>query len=254
MKINPSLKYQFSENIKQLIIYYPIFFSILTIMISLSMVSTANTTFSGTELGSIVFIFVLGLNMLKSSFHFGLANSVSRKTIFSSFIFSIIPIASIMALVDIMTLFIFNGLLKIQYRSFFFQIYHNKYQSGSINSITLGLDFIGESLLWSIFIYTMICIIGLFITTLYYQMNKIARVIVSCGVPLTLFVVLPIIDSNITNGKIFPFLFNFIKSSMGFGSSNVGNPYISILTFTIISILLTGITYLMMRRATIKET
>jgi hypothetical protein len=218
MNIKPVLKYQLQEAKKPLIIFY---FSVFAVILLFFILNTSRTgsdaSFSGMDFASIIFIFIMGLNSFKTAFYLLSANGISRKTLFTGFILSAVPICGFMAIIDTLLGYVFS--LFINYRSLFYQIYNLRY--GKEYNL---FQFLGESFIWSFFTYAMFIIIGFLITVLYYRMNKITKIFVSVGVPIFFTSILPAVDTAIFKGFIITkmiSLFQFI-----FGDSN---PYISIL-------------------------
>ena len=86
--------YQISEMKKPLLIYYAIIFflllaSFLTTEVFLH-ISANGTTINGIEISSMIFIFVCGLNSFKEPFRMFLQNGLSRKTLFLSYLCSLL--------------------------------------------------------------------------------------------------------------------------------------------------------------------
>ena len=70
------------------------------------------STMSGMELSTVIFIFVCGLNSFKSNFYFAKSNGISRKTFIKGLLISIIPIALVMSIIDIIINRINNIFIK----------------------------------------------------------------------------------------------------------------------------------------------
>jgi hypothetical protein len=115
---------------------------------------------------------------------------------------------------------------------------------------------------------------GFMISSLYYRMSKAWKLIVSIGVPMLVFVGIPLIDGLYTKGAITAFCINVLAFAFGYGVTiDLSNgfaglvskffreaengiplyPYRAIL-FSVISIAFTGaLSFLLIRKATIKE-
>jgi len=247
-----SVKYNLWETRKALTIFYAIYLSIITIMTIFAVIlnENNNVTFMGNELSSIIFIFVAGLNSFKSPFRFSLANSISRKTFFKGFLISILPIAGFMAFVETILSFIVARLVPT-YQSTF-SMYGSRYmEASSMKSLTSDFGFMLESFLW---LFTLLCfmiLLGFFITTLFYRLSKVLKLIVSFGVPVLLIYVLPAADMFFWHNSLFKNLFSFFKKAVGLNATP--QPYMAMLTFSIGSAILITLSYLLIRRATIKQ-
>lgn len=82
--------------------------------------------------------------------------------------------------------------------------------------------------------------LGLVVTMIYFRLNKLGKIVVS-SIPFIIIIVLDNIPKH-NSDKIVEFIGNI------FGINNK-NPYMAILIFIIISILLIAIQYLLIRRA-----
>lgn len=174
-----------------------------------------------------------------------MANGISRRTVFTSHMVSVLPVAAFMAAVDSINHIIFSALT--QYQSFFYQIYHNRFTQSSFGTsalITL------EGFIWMFFVYAMMAMIGYFISTLYYRMNKPLKLIVSIGVPILLFIVLPYIDVYISGLQLFKGIWVFIAQAWGFVNDN---PYIAMLSSAITFVVFGALSYLLIRKAQVKD-
>lgn len=243
MKLKSAFKYQLYEFKKPMQIYYLVIY-LLFIFFGISTLSSINNGFGGMEYASIVFIFICGLNSFKDDFKMFLQNGLSRKTLFISFTYSMVLVSVIMALIDSINGAIASAIFR--YDSMYMQLYQLRY-TGMGN----GFLKLSEGLLWYIFAYAMVGMVGFFITVLYYRMNKGLKLLVSIGVPSLIFVVLPMYDSYFTKGAIFRSIGSFF--SFAWGYKNGYNPYFSMVTCTLISVLFGTLSYLLIKNAQVKE-
>jgi len=244
MKFSAAVKYQMWDSRHPLMIFYGIIYAIYALTIVLATSSSVDVRMSGIELSSMIFIFVFGLNFFKESFQMFLQNGVSRSTVFKAMAVAIIPVAAFMAIIDTVNNALAN--LAANYEGMYLQLYHLRY-SGAFGG---GVQYI-EGLLWYLTAYAMMGMLGLFITTLYYRMSKKLKLLVSIGVPVTLFVVLPVVERSFTNGAIFRGIGNFFAFAWGY--ENGYNPYFSMVTCTLFAALFAGLSWLLIRRAVVKE-
>ncbi|PKM86992.1 MAG: hypothetical protein CVU87_10530 [Firmicutes bacterium HGW-Firmicutes-12] len=245
MYMKTAIKYKIWENKRPLMIYYGIIYTILVASaLAITSADNGSISVSGIEFASMIFIFISGLNYFGETFRMFLQNGLSRKTLFISFVFSIIPITAFMAILDSINSLIMGYITN--YKSLYLQFYHPRY----VESSGTGLQFF-EGILWSLFAYAMLAMLGVFITTLYYRMDKKQKLVVSIGFPLLLFVVLPMLDNSFTNGAIF----RGIGDSFAFawGYQHGFNPYYSMLTCTLFFIFFGGLAYLLIRKAVVQE-
>jgi hypothetical protein len=126
-------------------------------------------------------------------------------------------------------------------------MYGARYTAASAVSFQVSMD----GTIWRLFTYAATAIVGFFITVLYYRLNKPLKLTVSIGVPVFFLMVLPYIDGMFFDGKIYDTIGNLIAGAYGFLDGY--NPYISVLSSAIIFIVMGVLSYLLMRRATVKE-
>lgn len=246
MSMKTAIRYQIWEAKKSLLIYYGVIYAIFVVSIIAitSLGPEMGGTIGGFETASMIFLFIAGLNSFKETFRLFLQNGLSRKTLFISFIFSIIPIAVFMSAIDSINAVLAK--LFYSYESAYIQFYAQRYGDWANGFVKFF-----EGLLWNFFAYAMFGMIGFFITTLYYRMNKGLKLLVSIGTPVFFFVILPLIDSNFTNGVIFKGILDFFAFAWGY--KNGFNPYYSMVTCTSIFAVFGGLSYLLIRKAVVKE-
>lgn len=238
--------YQISEMKKPLLIYYAIIFflllaSFLTTEVFLH-ISANGTTINGIEISSMIFIFVCGLNSFKEPFRMFLQNGLSRKTLFLSYLCSLLPVSGVMAIIDTSIGAIGRSLGS--YQSAFHEFYRQYFPA-----VGPGQVFVGFAL--SLLLYTTSALTGYFITSLYYRMSKGLKLLVSIGVPVLLIIVLPIVDMGYANGVISRGLGEIFLLASGVKAGY--NPLYPLGSCIILSSVLAGLTYLLQRRAVIKE-
>ncbi|NFN88158.1 hypothetical protein FDF31_12255 [Clostridium sporogenes] len=97
-----------------------------------------------------------------------------------------------------------------------------------------------ETYLWTFAVYVFLFMLGLVITMIYFRLNKLGKIVVS-SIPFIIIIVLDNIPKH-NFDKIVEFIGNI------FGINNK-NPYMAILIFIIMSILLIAMQYLLIRNA-----
>ncbi len=246
MKTKIAFRYQMRENLKALGILYAIIYLLILLMAILRAVGR-NGSMNGLEMASAIFMFVLGLNAFKTPFRFYLANSISRRTLFLGFLCSTVPTAAIMAVLDTVNHLIFTSL--IHYDSIYFSVYFQHY-SHTLQMPVDYLHFATESFLWCLCLYFFCALVGFFITSLYYRMNKLLKICVSIGVPGFFIFILPAIDI-MTGSTVFRTLGSIIVFVLGL--SDGCNPYIPMAFCLLGAIVISFLSFLLIRRATIKD-
>lgn len=240
MKIKSIVKYYLYE-IKYSILVFYITMLLLCIATYVGYkISDGELYSTGIELTTIIFLFVLGLNLFKSQFYFLIQNGVTRKANFIGFLVSTLVVV-LFATIDSFISVIMHNL--IGYESFYYILYAGSSQG-------YGLMYIIESILFLTAMYGAFFMLGYFITILYYAMNKTMKVIVSVSVPTFFIIGLPLIDYffklNISSKIEF-----IVLNMLGIynNSANIINPILScIVIYTILSLL----TYVITRRISVK--
>ena len=195
---------------------------------------------SGAE-ASAIFLFVCGLNSFKQNYLYLLTNGITRKAQFYGFLSSSAIIAAAMAFIDTASTNIIN--IFIDYHPMFYQIFKGFTAESSQLLITL------MNFLWSTAVYLLAFVIGYFITTLYYRMTKILKIVVSVGVSALLMIGSPMLASYLyKSGYLYK-----LSAVISFLVDGNGNPNVSIIISILETAILAGLSYLLVRRAPVKE-
>ena len=218
MKRKAAVRYLLHSYRNPLLIFYGIILLVSLLVCTLMEVQVAGEgKVSSVNGASVIFLFVCGLNAFKEDFCFFLQNGVSRKTQFSATCIAFLPVALLMAVVDSLmtalfsTLFSYEGILGL--------IYGRAMETG----FTGFLLQIG----WLFCLYLFALLLGYLITTLYYRMDSKRKVLVSVSVPVLLVLVLPLIDTELFQGRISQALSEALKAV--FGLQNGPNPAFAML-------------------------
>ncbi|NLO39340.1 MAG: hypothetical protein GX115_07720 [Ruminiclostridium sp.] len=254
MNLKAALKYQLHESKKAVLIYYLqvviIFLCIVALFYLVPGKNVLSGNINGFEVASMIFIFIAGLNSFRETFCLFIQNSISRRTMFISRMLSAAIMSVAMACIDRILMF-FGKLLQPLNQSFsitslFQMIYHNKagYKTGSLLVLF-------SELIFTAFLYFAAWMFGYFITISFYRLNKYGKIAISVGVPVSLFIVLPILDELVFNEAIGLFFGKLL--SFAFGFSNKANPLIGMITLLLISGILAAFVWLMTRRVSVKD-
>ncbi len=242
MRLTPALKYQLSGFKWPVIIYYYVIYALLITIGVYQAIYQGRSfmSFGGFDGASIIFLFVVGLNSFKSSFHMFAANGVSRRTMFLSFIAASGMICAGMALIDSINALVIRQF--VYYEPMVMQLFASRYVGG-------GFMLFAEGFLWMFFSYAASIMLGYFITTAYYRMNRPLKLIVSIGVPVLAFIILPILDNVLFD----QFLTTAFRNIAAFCSGqSTGSPYVAMVSNAAIAAIAGYLSYLLARRATVK--
>ena len=243
MRLAPALKYQLSGIKWPVIIFYIVIYSLFILMGTAQLIVRRvelEGTFGGFDVASMIFLFVVGLNAYKSTFHMFTANGISRRTMFISFVAVAGILCAGMALIDSVNALIISQFMN--YEPSFVQDFMLRYGSG-------GSMMYGEGILYMFCSYLSCIMLGYFITTAYYRMNKPLKLTISIGVPVIFFIILPIIDEQLFSGEIF----RFLGTVMAFCSGRLsGSPYVAMGMDLAFAAVFGLFAYLLARRASVK--
>ena len=207
------------------------------------------------NLSSTVYLFaiIFGMTTFKSILEFGVINGVSRKTIFMSTTVTYGVTSLVIAIMCLLFTFLTKGFMPTSDMFVFFYgerygidvIFQNTIHQHSLNSVF-------PNILWTTIVLFLLFVLGYFITVLYYRMSTIWKYIVSIGVPALAITVIPMIATSSVGDELIPIMLDTLSFTQGF-ASDIPNPYISVISLSLVIAIFTTINYLMMRRASIKQ-
>jgi len=244
MRLKSVVKYNISEKKYSILIFYGVIVAIMALIAcSQIFLTQENSQSSGFEFPTIIFLFVIGLNSFKQNYLFLSTNGITRKEQFYGFLISSIPIVIVMGAID--TVFGNLSMEVVNYDSLFNMIYKG-WVIETAKPLIILMTFV-----WSMAVYLFAIVLGYSITTLYYRMSKLMKIIVSIGVPALFFNILPIIDAVVTDGKVFGW-FGEVFTLLA-GLKNGYNPLIGIISLFLGTLVLAGLAFLLVRRVPVKE-
>lgn len=234
---------------KSAIIYYGAFIFILMVLISLYIFG-GRVTMSGIEVSTVIFLFVCGLNSFKSNFYFAKSNGISRKTFIKGLLISSIPIALVMSIIDIIinrinNIFIKNPTLyDVSYGNLLGDV-GRVYEGSWVQSNSLATIF--NTILFQFSLCLLAYVVGIVINMIYYRSNKYVKVLVSV-IPVAFIMFSG--NFSIRNSGLTIRVKEFFDYIFGFNPVNV---FACVSTFLVLTVVLWGIAFLLIRKAVIKE-
>ncbi len=236
MKIKLAARYQMREFVHAGAIYYLVITLLyLAVAIVRWLITDTNVNVSGTETSTFIFLFVMGLNAFKSPLRLFLQNGLSRRTLLCGFLVTAAAASVVTALIDNLIPLIFSSILGYQ------PLYTALYPRNA----WVGIP-------WTILAFFVATCAGFFLSAMYYRMNKWLKLLVSIGVPSLVFVVLPIVEAVGPGIRPFTFLGQCFLWVLGISGTSA-NPWQSIGALCGIGALIVGLSYLLIRRATLKD-
>ncbi len=248
MNLKAAYKYQLTDHTKSVIIYYCVIV-VLFALLSIATVnySTGGSMISGMDSITVVFLFIVGLCTFREPFVMLLQNGFSRKSIFKSRLLVACTVVLIMAAIDKVILLLGKALSMSSSNSSFLSLYEQVYPASTahVSPFLFHLNiFVFDLLMYFTFLA-----IGYLITLIFYRLNKAGKIAVGAGVPIFFCLIFPIFDYAFFGSGISRAFANFFDSIMGISA---GNPYAAMLSFIVISVIISALSWLLMRRAVIK--
>lgn len=245
MNLKVAFKYKLYDSKNAVLVFYAVILIVIALMFMFSVLIRDNSDLKGNmqgiEVASAIFLFVVGLNSFTEDFRMFMQNGISRRTMFISQIAGTIAISGIMALIDgVLALtgkLIFLSSDVVYLQGLLEMIYgHNIFKIGNFLL----------SVLFCFFLYIALMALGFLIIALYYRMNKGLKVTVSIGAPALFLVVVPIIDTFLLKGAIGSVLGRIIAAIFG-------NPAICMLTCFVLFAVFSALSWLLVRKAAVKD-
>lgn len=255
MNRKPVVRYQFRNYFHIFRIYYLVIYCMMLIAFIQRYLfkpsPDSDISISGLEFATIITIFITGLTTFKEPFRFFVSNGVSRRRFYTQTVASLGVLSAVIAVVDSINTLIFS--LIFHYYSFYASIISmdsTHFMSGrNISSAFIyTAALIVRSFFWSLFAYFAFAALGLFITVLYYRMNRTLKIAVSVGVPMLLFVGLPLLSQYVP-GRL---VSNAIIAVMEWWMQCAVNPLADMLSRLALAAVFAGLAFLMIRRVDVK--
>lgn len=250
MKSLKIAKMNIESIMKSAAIYYSIFIVIIIGLYTINYINNINSTMSGLEFATIIFLFVCGLNSFKSNFYFAKSSGVSRKTFIKGLLISSVPVSLSMSIIDIIinrlnNIFVKNPTLYDMAYGNLIDGMNSVYQGYWVqnNSFTTIINTILFQFTFCLLAY----VAGIVINMVYYRSNSYIKVIVS-AIPIAFIIFSG--NFSIKNPGLTMKINKFFDYIFGFNPVNV---FACILTFLVITIILCGVSFLLIRKAVIKE-
>lgn len=255
MSTNVSYRYQLSLQTKAIAVYYFILLCVNILVISSSMIAVSVSdgdvygSIVGLEFSTIIFLFVAGCSSFKEEFGMLMQNGVSRRSLFTGRLLTSLTVAFAMTLIDkliyLFFKFVLSSLKWLAFSSFFDMIY---YADKDVNITSFKIQII--SFLFHFSFYLFSTALGYLTTVIFYRMGKSGKLAFSVGLPVGFLVLLPMLDSTVTKGKIFSTIFKAIDKGFGITASQ---PLFAVITCCLAFVVLSIFSWLIIKKAYVKD-
>lgn len=222
------------ETLRSVVCFYIVIAAIFFVLLPLLRFS-GNVNTTGVDGASMIFLFVIGLNFFKHNFLFSQANGVSRRHFYLG---SLMALAAVAA-----TLTVVGCVLDVFVRLFDPGI-------KDISALIYPKSSFLSGFVWTLFTNLAFMVLGWFIAMVFYRSGKALKLVISIGIPVFLFIVLPMLNEAM-HGVIFDALGKSITFLMGltFGPSI----WVGVLSMFVVAAAFSGFCYLLVRRAPVKS-
>lgn len=243
MKLKKAIKYNLAVTGKSLIIFYSVVAAVYIFLAILFTLLDGIQGSSSMEIAALIFLFSVGVTFFSECFKMYLQNGVSRKTMFIGVGVSLLICAAIMGLLDtVIGLFMSRaGILTPLTRL----LYTERIAGLSVLQSTV------EVFLLNVMLYFLFAVLGYCIGIIFSKLSRLMRIVLPVGL-MVLFTVLILVDLNLTNGNLLSAIGNFFVFISGF--KNGGNMNYLTVSCLCFSVVIFGVSWLMVRRATVNET
>lgn len=244
MKLKQMTAWSIKNNLKSYGVFFLIYAAVIIALCIFITVVAGKSEDSGSFNSGVgtIFLFVTGIVMFAMQLRVGLANGVSRRSVFGAYLVSTLTTSVVAALGEIVLLLPAHAILTGNGLTLMPMLFVGEYTADPFLSWILVF-------LISFTSGLMVMAMGLFIGGAYYRMGKLLKVLVSVGVPaLILFgtpAMLYLMPSSwlqaISNNMVLPFIQFFFAT-----------PWNTMLLFLLITVVLLCLIWLLIRRAPAK--
>lgn len=236
-------KYNITTSARPLGIYYFIVLMIIISFAIIALISSGNTHVSGIEFATVIFLLVLALADFRENFEALNQYGLSRKSIYVGKVLAFGSLALAAAFIDRLLVIavekITSPMENFLFGSFFTTMYETSFAK---------LNFWSENLLallLSFSAYLALLSSGTFISAVFYRSNRIGKIAIAAGIPIFIFVAVPVIGAYIYTSKLAKVFTKLLEISLS-------TPARASVSFLLGAIILGVITYPIVMRTTLK--
>lgn len=236
-RIHKVYKYMIRETTQPVLVFYLVIVLVSVLGVSMKLVMPhMNYEFDGMRLATTIFLFVTGLNSFKSSYLFLQANGVTRRHFYAGGLLAIATAVVAVTAIDSLLYGLLRLFVQPEQKYTMLLLYPN---SGFV-----------VALLWTLAFNLLAAIFGWFLTMLYYRSNKYVKIAISVS-PAIVMIVLPILSSVFGGGNWLSAMAEVFLAVMGLAGTP--NAWIGMITMLVAATAFAGLSFLLVRRAPIKE-
>lgn len=254
MNIKAAYQYQVEEHRSSVIMYYIILLCVLVFSFTLIGISNSKDVgssgfqFNGMELVTGIFVFIAGMCSFKENLGMLVQNSVSRKSLMIGRILTTATWSFVMAIIDIIIPKLFIFIMSLTGETFSSGETMMKIIYGSRVNVFNGFSLYIVSVIFSMSLYMVLAGAGYLIAIIFYKLGRMGKIMIGAGLPITILVVLPVLDLEVFSGQLSEFYWDicYIYISTYSIGAHVGI-IINLVLFALASV----VAWLLMRRAVV---
>lgn len=244
LHIRRALEYKLKDSLRGIGIFYFIMvivtlaFAWGSLRIYVNLDGSSSSSFNGFGIAAMIGIFVIGIVSVREDLRLFLQNGIGRLTVFSVETLAMVIISAALAIGGELLVSLAAVIVRSDDRIMINDLYHLLFREGSTSGMSVLTHI--ESIL--IFFVFFICayVTGMFISLIFYRLNKLWTVIVAVGAPLFLIFGLPLLIKYFEISVALPVAFL------------VSSPWILIAFNLILASSISFLNWLLLRRAPIK--
>ena len=249
MNLRPAYKYRFCDMVKGIGVFYAIMVVVMTSVMGMVSYTASNGSevtgsFSAFVFAASITLFIIGITTIREDLRLMLQNGIGRRTVFVSELLVVLSVSLLLCVAGELLITIGQAVSANRSNVVITDIYQMLYTNGSNYHMSLTQHV--ESIALAFGIYMFANLAGMFISLLFYRLNKMWMLITAIGVPIFIFIGLPVILTQTRPGLLLESVFNMIVAFA------LKSPWALLICFLLTAVLIGIVNWLMMRRAPVK--
>ncbi len=249
MNIAPAFRYRFADTARGAAVFFVI---MVLVMLGFSSLITftvnhggrASGSFSAFGISAAVAMFVMGICTIREDVRLMLQSGVGRRTVFTVELLVMLLISLMLAAAGELLLAVTQAAVSSLRDLYVTDLFQMLFFRDMGRDLTLAAHL--QSILCYFGLYACANFTGMFISLVFYRLNKMWTIVVAVGAPIFFFVGLPLLIA----WQVFPdFLGKAVIRLMTFSFTS---PWTLLLTFSVTIVLISAVNWLLFRRAPVK--
>lgn len=253
MRLKAAFKFEIREFLTTVLSVYGVMMLINLLGIAAQKLSWGNVktnmTLNGAEIILIVTVFIIAAGGFGEDFQMLIQNGVSRKNIFKSKLCAAMLFAVVLSAADRLFLLLTKLTAYIAGVEKSTESIWNQVYPGFADGHSAVITFISMAVL-SLAVYLFAYMLGTAISGLIYRLSKRGRTALAIGLPVTAFVIIPLILEYFWDTAVVRWLIAALAAATGYAK---GLPYPAIISFAVLACIFGAASWAILRGAVPKE-